>query len=182
MTLAFTPFYLQESLHLEPAGAGLIGSFVLLAALAGSPTIGWLYDKKHNLSGLVLVLAGGLLAGTSINYFEVLPAAIISTLIVGFIGGGLFTLLSNAARERVATGTGKHRLEYTTLSVNWVQAVALTGAFWVPFVFSSSALEYGYEIAWPMIGALSFSLIVVFVVLLGYRGRSSNNNAVSRTA
>jgi MFS family permease len=143
---------------------------VLLAALAGSPTIGWLYDKKHNLSRLVLILAGGLLVGTSINYFGILPTAIVSTLIVGFIGGGLFTLLSNAARERVATGMGKHKLEYTTLSVNWVHAIALTGTFWAPILFSSSALQYGYEIAWPLIGALSFALIVGFVIL-GYRSQ-----------
>jgi hypothetical protein len=85
-------------------------------------------------------------------------------------GGGLFTLLSNAARERVATGMGKHKLEYTTLSVNWVHAIALTGTFWAPIVFSSSALQYGYEIAWPVIGALSFALIVGFV-MLGYRSQ-----------
>jgi MFS family permease len=89
-SLAFTPFYLQESLHVEPVAAGLIGSLVLLTALAGSPTIGWLYDRNHNLSTLVLMLACGLLAGTSINYLGVLPSAIASTLIVGFIGGGFF--------------------------------------------------------------------------------------------
>jgi MFS family permease len=169
-TLAFTPFYVQESLQVDPVAAGLIGSLVLLAALAGSPITGWLYDKKCNLSRLVLTLAGGLLAGISINYFGILPTAVASTLIVGFIGGGLFTLLSNAARERVATGTGKHKLEYTTLSVNWVHAIALTGTFWAPIVFSSSALQYGYQIAWPIIGALSFALIVGFVIL-GYRSQ-----------
>jgi ACDE family multidrug resistance protein len=164
-SLAFTPFYLQESLHVEPVAAGLIGSLVLLTALAGSPTIGWLYDRNHNLSTLVLMLACGLLAGTSINYLGVLPSAIASTLIVGFIGGGLFTLLSNAARERVATATGKHKLEYTTLSVNWVHAIALTGTFWAPILSSSSALQYGYQIAWHIIGALSFALIVGFVII-----------------
>jgi MFS family permease len=169
--LTFTPFYLQESFHVEPVLAGLIGSLVPLAAIAGSPITGWLYDKKRNLSRLVLVLAGGLLVGTSINYFGILPNAIASTLIVGFIGGGLFTLLSNAAREKVAAGSGKHKLEYTTLSVNWVHAIALTGTFWAPVVFSSAALGYGYGIAWTLIGAMSFALILIFSLIERHRSK-----------
>lgn len=172
-SLAFTPFYLQEALHVEPVLAGLIGSLVPLGAIAGSPITGWLYDKKRNLSRLVLVLAGGLLAGMSINYFGILPSAIASTLIVGFIGGGLFTLLSNAARERVATGIGKYKLEYTTLSVNWVHAIALTGTFWAPVIFSSAALGYGYGIAWISIAAISFALILIFSLIEGHRSNKT---------
>lgn len=179
-SLAFTPFSLRESLHVEPVLAGLIGSLVPLAAIAGSPITGWLYDKKRNLSRLVLVLAGGLLVGTSINYFGVLPAAIASTLIVGFIGGGLFTLLSNAARERVATGVRKHKLEYTTLSVNWVHAIALTGTFWAPILFSSAALEYGYGIAWTLIGAISFAIILSFSLIERHRSNKNYDDALSK--
>jgi MFS family permease len=178
-SLAFTPFYLQEALHVEPVLAGLIGSLVPLAAIAGSPITGWLYDKKRNLSRLVLVLAGGLLVGTSINYFGILPSAIASTMIVGFIGSGLFTLLSNAARERVATGIGKHKLEYTTLSVNWVHAIALTGTFWAPVVFSSAALDYGYGIAWSLIGAISFALILIFSLIERHHSNKNYDDALS---
>jgi len=178
--LAFTPFYLKESFHVEPVLAGLIGSLVPLAAIAGSPITGWLYDKKRNLSRLVLVLAGGLLVGTSINYFGILPNAIASTLIVGFIGGGLFTLLSNAAREKVAAGSGKHKLEYTTLSVNWVHAIALTGTFWAPVVFSSAALGYSYGIAWTLIGAISFALILIFSLIERHRSNKNYDDALSK--
>ena len=70
-----------------------------------------------------------MLVGVSVNYFQTLPAAILSAIIVGFVGGGLFTLLSNAGRERVANSEGEHKVEYTTLSVNWIHAIALTGTF-----------------------------------------------------
>jgi MFS family permease len=179
-SLAFTPFSLRESLHVEPVLAGLIGSLVPLAAIAGSPITGWLYDKKRNLSRLALVLAGGLLIGTSINYFGVLPAAIASTMTVGFIGGGLFTLLSNAAREKVATGVRKHKLEYTTLSVNWVHAIALTGTFWAPVVFSSAALKYGYGIAWTLIGAVSFAIILSFSLIERHRSDKNQDDALTK--
>lgn len=51
-----------------------------------------------------------MLVGVSVNYFQTLPAAILSAIIVGFVGGGLFTLLSNAGRERVANSEGEHKV------------------------------------------------------------------------
>jgi hypothetical protein len=77
--------------------------------------------------------------------------------------------LSNAGRERVVTGEAKHRVEYATLSVNWVHAIALTGTFWAPILFSSSVTQYGYSVAWPLIGTLSFAIIAASV-FLAHRG------------
>jgi MFS family permease len=175
-TLGFMPLYLQENLKIEPAIAGLVGSLTLMAALAGSPIIGWIYDKNHDLFRLVLVVAGVLLVGVSINYTNTLSAAVASVLIVGFAGGGLFTLLSNSAQERVSRGKGKHSLEYTTLSVNWVHCIALMGTFWAPILFSASVLEFGYSTAWPMIGAISFAIILIFSLI----GRSHRSNSTRR--
>jgi MFS family permease len=168
--LAFMPFYLKQVLTIEAPVAGLVGSFALMTALAGSPIIGWVYDRTHNLPVLTMILAGAMLVGVSVNYFQTLPAAILSAIIVGFVGGGLFTLLSNAGRERVATSKGEHEVEYTTLSVNWIHAIALTGTFWAPILFSSSAIQSGYSTAWPLIGILSFAIIATSV-LIGYRAR-----------
>lgn len=168
--LAFMPFYLQQALAIEPPVAGLIGSIALMTGFAGSPIMGWLYDKKRNLPMLATMLACAMLVGVSINYLQTLPAAVASVIIVGFVGGGLFTLLSNAGRERVAGGKSEHRVEYTTLSVNWVHAIALTGTFWAPILFSSSTIQYGYSTAWPLMGVLSFAVIATSV-FLGHRRR-----------
>jgi hypothetical protein len=92
----------------------------------------------------------------------------------------LFTLLSNAARERVVTGVRKHKLEYTTLSVNWVHAIALTGTFWAPVVFSSAALEYGYGTAWTLIGAISFAIILSFSLIERHRSNKNYDDALSK--
>jgi MFS family permease len=165
--LGFMPFYLQQVLEIEPPVAGLVGSIALLTALVGSPIMGWLYDRKRNLSLLCIPLAGAMLVGVSLNYFQVLTAAVASSAIAGFVGGGLFTLLSNAGRERAVTGKQDHnRIEYTTLSVNWVHAIALVGTIWAPIFFSSSVLQYGYSTAWPLIGALSFGIIIVTSVAI----------------
>lgn len=166
--LAFMPFYLQQALTIEAPVAGLVGSFALMTALAGSPIIGWVYDRTRNLPVLTILLAGAILVGVSINYFQTLLAAISSAIIVGFVGGGLFTLLSNAGRERVSIGKGEHKVEYTTLSVNWVHAIALTGTFWAPILFSSSAVQSGYATAWSVIGASSF-VIMIASLAFGYR-------------
>jgi MFS family permease len=172
--LAFMPFYLQQALLLDPAVAGLVASFTLIGALAGSPLSGWVYDKIHEMRLLVLVLAAGLLGGISVNYFESLSAAIVSAVVVGFAGSGLFTLLSNKARERVvASGEVQHNLEYTTLSVNWIHAIAVTGTFWAPILFSSSAIQFGYPLAWPLIGVLSF-VIISASLFLGYKRHTTS--------
>jgi MFS family permease len=166
-SLAFMPFYLQEALATEPPVAGLVSSLALLTALAGSPITGWIYDRKRNLPMLSMLLATAMLVGISLNYFQVLPAAVASSLIVGFVGGGLFTLLSNAGRERAASGQEEHhRVEYTTLSVNWVHAIALTGTFWAPIFFSTSIVQYGYSTAWPLMGTLSFGIMTVASALI----------------
>lgn len=158
--LAFMPFYIQSALLIEPAVAGLVGSLTLIAALIGAPSTGWLYDRKIGFSKLVVLLGLGLFVGISINFVMSLYSAIISTLIVGFSGGGLFTLFSNAARERSIRMSGGQGLEYSTLSINWVHAIALTGVLWAPILFSSTALQHGYPIAWPLIGASSFVIMI----------------------
>jgi MFS family permease len=154
--LAFMPFYLQQALAVEAPLAGLIGSVTLITALAGGPVLGLIYDKSHDLSVLVMILASGMLIGISLNILLNVPAAIASVLIVGFAGSGLFALLSNGAREILSSG----KVEYTTLSINWVHAIALTGTFWAPILFSSVAIQYGYATSWATIGITSFILIV----------------------
>ncbi len=174
--LGFMPFYVRDVLAIEPATAGVVGSITLLTALAGSPIMGWVYDRKRNLPFLSMALAGTMLLGISLNYFQAIEFAIASTFIVGFAGAGLFTLLSNAGRERVATGKLEHhRVEYTTLSVNWVHGIALTGTIWAPILFSTSALQYGYSTAWPLVGALSFGIIIVASVTVMWSRRHNTD-------
>lgn len=161
-TLAFMPFYLQSALGTEPPLAGLVSSFTLIAALVGSPTVGWLYDKRVGFFRLIVFLGLALMVGVSINYAMSLTMGVISCVIVGFAGGGLFTLLSNSARESIAGGKSRHRLEYTQFSVNWVHSIALTGTFWSPILFSTLAANYSYPASWATIGAISFVILIIF--------------------
>lgn len=179
-TLAFMPFYLQSSFNVAGSLAGLVASVTLLGALIGSPVIGWLYDKKISFMKLIVIFASTLLVGVSINFTNnFLPATLISTAMVGFSGGGLFTLFSNAGREKISLGaaSGKYHKEYVTLSVNWIHCIALTGTFWAPILFSMSAATSGYQVAWPLIGLISFA-IIIGTALTGYRKQMIANQQV----
>jgi MFS family permease len=166
-TLAFMPFYLQSSIGEQLSIAGLVGSLTLLSALVGAPSIGWLYDKGYKFTRLVVIFGALLLAGVSMNFINTLYAAIISTLVVGFSGGGLFALFSNAGRERAAKAAalGVYPEQYATLSVNWIHCIALTGTFWAPLLFSWSAIQSGYSFAWPLIGLVSFSIVITSLLI-----------------
>ena len=64
--------------------------------------------------------------------------------------------------------SGGQKPEYSTLSINWVHAIAVTGVLWAPILFSSSAIQYGYVTAWPVIGLSSFTIIIAFLAF-GHR-------------
>ena len=169
-TLAFMPFYLQSSLNIAGFVAGLVGSFTLLGALVGAPLIGWLYDRKISFMKLIVIFSSILVVGMSLNFANNLATAMLSTLMVGFAGGGLFALFSNAGRGSVVARAAKggHPIEYSTLSVNWIHCIALTGTFWAPLLFSLSAAQSGFPVAWPLIGLVSFG-IIIGTALAGYR-------------
>jgi len=164
-TLGFMPFYLQSAIGIDPASAGLVSSFTLIASLAGSPIAGLIYDRrKTRFSLIVLVLGSTLFVGAALNFFQSLITATISTILVGFSGGGMFALFSNAARARIFANDkiNSRHTAFATLSVNWVHAIALTGTFWVPLLFAFSTQSQGYTTSWPLVGAVSFVIIVAF--------------------
>ncbi len=164
-TSAFMPFYLQSALNIDPAVAGLVGSIVLFSALAGAPITGWLSDRKMQFKKLVLTHAIGLLIGASINFTLTLPAAIISTILIGFSAGGLFTLFTNTARQRSLDPNAGINPQFSTLSLNWIHAIALAGTLWAPIVFSATAVKFGYSVAWPMLGVIAFVILLVLLFL-----------------
>jgi hypothetical protein len=84
-----------------------------------------------------------------------------------FSGGGHFALFSNAGRERAAKAAAQrvYPEQYTTLSVNWIHCLALTGTFWAPLLFSWSAIQSGYSFAWPLIGLVSFCIIITSLLV-----------------
>lgn len=168
--LTFIPFFLQSALSVDPALAGLIGSTILLAALAGSPFAGWLYDKKIGFARIVIMLGVTLIVGVSLNALMSTHATLASTIMVGFAGGGLFVLFSNAARQGALTKSETNgSSQYSTMSINYVHSIGMTGVLWVPVLFSSIASAYGYALAWPVIGLCS--CILLFSALSAAYGR-----------
>ena len=138
----FMVYYLEQSLHLSPSLAGIIGSLAPLCAIIASPLCGMIYSKTKN-ARLLLFSLGLILAGAiALDAFGTVEAAIVSSLGAG-IGGGSFTVGYLAARDHVVGSS-----QYESLAVSWVNTIQMLAGFWVPVMFSLLVLSFGYSVSW----------------------------------
>ena len=147
LTLTFIVLYLIEEIHIEPIYAGLLGSLSLIIGIIISPLSGKLYDKFKNAKKLLFISA--MISALSIMSISISSIYII---IIALITSGIFLSLGFVVVDARARQSKKIIQEYQTLSVGYVNGISLFGSFWIPIIFSFTASQLNYKIAWLCAG------------------------------
>ncbi|MDA4121927.1 MAG: MFS transporter [Thaumarchaeota archaeon] len=157
---SFVVYYLITALGVAPATAGGIGALVFVVPIVSSPIGGRVYDRRVGFRSICVIAGVATAAATVLAGFGGIYGPLIAALVGGFTSGLGFTMVLAAARERIPAGP-----EYRTLSVSWVNSIALTSSFLPPIIFSFIANAFGYTPAWVGGGILCLLLIspIVFI-------------------
>jgi MFS family permease len=154
----FMVYYLEQSLHLTPTLAGVVGGLAPLIAIIASPTFGSLYDKVGRARALLFSLGVSLAFAMALVAFGTVTSAIAAALIAG-IGSGSFTVGYLAGRA----GNAGSR-EYESLVVSWVNTVQMISGLWAPVMFSLVVISFGYESSWLVAAGATFLLTCVILL------------------
>ena len=154
----FMVYYLEQSLKLGPAVAGIIGSLSPLCAILASPLFGVAYDRIQRARLLLFILGSMLAVAVAIASIGSLFSAVAATLIAG-ASSGAFTVSYLSARKATA-GSG----EYESLAVSWVNCIQMFAGFWSPVAFSMIVISFGYATSWLVAAAYTFLLISIILV------------------
>ena len=154
----FMVYYLEDSLHLTPALAGVVGGLAPLCAIVASPTFGSLYHKTGKTRALLFGLGACLAFALAIAAFGTVPSTIASALLAG-IASGSFTVGYLAGR---AGNAGSK--EYESLVVSWVNTIQMLAGLWAPVMFSLIVISYGYASSWLV--AAGATLLLTCLILL----------------
>jgi MFS family permease len=152
LVTAIMVYYMEDTMQVSPALAGLIGGLSFMFALAASPVAGRSYDTHKNASKLLLLSGGGIAIGLALASIATISGATLSTLIVGFCSGVGTTVGFSAARD-VKTWD-----EYEALAVGWVNSLQLFSGFIWPIIFALIVVYSSYVIAWLVAGFCTFVL------------------------
>jgi MFS family permease len=154
---SFMVYYLEQSLHLSPSLAGIIGSLTPLIAIVASPISGMLYSKTKNARLLLFSLGLMLACALALDSVGSVPFAVASSILAGF-GSGAFTVGYLAARDSMAAS-----VEYESLAVSWVNSIQMLAGFFSPIVFALLVLSFGYGLSWLAGGA--YTLVLISIIL-----------------
>lgn len=166
LVTAIMVYYLEGTMQVNPALAGLIAGLALILALAASPLAGRNYDRHKQASKLLFVSGVVMSFGLMLAAIATILGATLSTLIVGFCSGVGTTVGFSAARE-VQAGD-----EYEALAVGWVNSLQLSSGFIWPIVFSFIVVESNYMMAWLIAGFCTLLLALgTFALEIRRRGR-----------
>jgi MFS family permease len=152
LVTAIMVYYMENTMQVNPALAGLIAGLALLFALAASPLAGRNYDRHRDASRLIFLSGVMMAIGLMLAAITTIYSATLSTLIVGFSSGVGITVGFSAAREVKAGG------EYEALAVGWVNSLQLYSGFVWPIIFSLIAVRSSYVTAWLVAGLCTFLL------------------------
>ena len=160
---SFMVYYLEQSLHLSPSFAGIIGSLTPLFAVVASPLCGMLYSKTKNVRLLLFSLGVMLACGLALDAIGNIPFAVASSILGGF-GSGSFTVGYLAARDSMAAS-----VEYESLAVSWVNTIQMLAGFFSPIMFSLLVLSFGYGFSWLTGGV--YTLVLISAILYPVRSK-----------
>lgn len=158
----FIVYYLEDSLKIRAALAGVVGGAGLLFSILSAPTMGRAYDRTKDARKL-LFLAGLIMSlGVAIVAYRSIWTAFASAILVALSSGAAYTVAYAAARDVQITSR-----EYETLAVSWVNSIQLLAGFFSPIAFSLIVLTFGYSEAW-LVAAL-YTLALISIILLPVR-------------
>ena len=162
----FMVYYLENSLNIRAALAGVIGGVGLLFSILSAPTMGRAYDRTKDARKL-LFLAGLIMSiGVAMASYGTIWSAFASTILVALSAGAAYTVAYAAAREGQIAAK-----EYETLAVSWVNSIQLLAGFFSPIAFSLLVLTFGYSEAWLLAGL--YTLALISIILLPVRRKLS---------
>ena len=147
LTLTFIVLYLIEEIHIDPFYSGLFGSLSLIIVVIMSPLSGKIYDKFKNAKKLLFTSA--IISAVSIMSISVTSIYII---IIALIISGIFLSIGFVVVYARARQSKNIIQEYQTLSVGYVNGISLFGSFWIPLIFSFTASQISYKLAWICAG------------------------------
>ncbi len=146
LVTAIMVYYMEGTMQVSSALAGLIGGLALLLALVASPIAGRNYDRQRDASRPLFLSGVAMGIGLVFASITTIYWATLSTLIVGFCSGIGTTVGFSAAREVNAGG------EYEALAVGWVNSLQLYSGFVWPILFSFIVISSSYMVAWLVAG------------------------------
>lgn len=152
--------YLEDSMKVTAALAGVIAGLAPILALLASPISGRIYDKANDAPKLIFLSSVAMAIGIALLSIASIYAAMLAMVIVGFSLGAASTVVFSAARDAKRSDS-----EYEPLAVGWVNSLSLSASFWAPVVLSILAVYYGYSIAWLLASAFTFVLIATIIVV-----------------
>ena len=157
----FIVYYLEQSLGLSPALAGVIGSLAPVCSIVTSPLIGMLYTRTRKARlllftlGVILAIAIAMVAVGSVS------SAICAALVAGLCNGSI-TVGYLAARDGCVAPS-----EYESLAVGWVNTIQMLAGLSAPVLFSTLVISHGYTTAWLVGAACIFPLTSIILLARG---------------
>jgi len=166
ITTTFIVYYLENSLNVGAAVAGVVGGLAMISSIISAPLIGRAYDRTKDARRLLFL--SGLIMSFGISFASIgrLWSAAVSTIVVGLCGGAAYTVGFTAARDVHTVAK-----EYETLAVSWVNSIQMFAGFFSPVAFSLIVLRFGYSAAWLVAGFYTLALISIILVS---KGRKAN--------
>jgi MFS family permease len=157
---AFMVDYLGKTQGVSPALAGLVTSLVVVVPIFTSVWGGRVYDRaRRPRLVMALALTGNSLA-LAIGAVESIYAAIASAALGGFALGFGYTFAFASAKD-----LNKSAEEYDTLAIAWVNAIALTGTFFPPLLYSYVVETAGYSLAWLASAAVGLAFLLPLLLM-----------------
>jgi len=152
---SFMVYYLNTSLGVPLATAGLLASLVVVVPIATAIWGGRLYDGVRRPRLLILSSCGGMFAALLLAAVPNVAVAVAGTGLGGVVSGVGFTTAFAWARD-----LNREDKEYEGLAIAWVNGISLTGAFVPPAVFSLAEGIWGYSASWLAGAALCLAFTV----------------------
>jgi hypothetical protein len=90
-------------------------------------------------------------------------AIVVSSILAGFFLSWGFVIIYVKAKQIKPDTSNPSK--YETLSVSYVNGISLSGAFWIPVIFSFVVGQFGYPVAWVLGGIISLTLIIPILKL-----------------
>jgi MFS family permease len=168
----FMVFYLETHLAAGAGLSGLVGGFLLIAAIVGALIISRFYERLSYSRFTVLLIGIACASSVSLVSTGTFYGAISATILEGVLNGAAFTFVLVLTRKITPIA------EYEALGVAWVNEIAIFGSFWSTLLFSQLVTETGYPLAWTTSSLVGIFFILP-VLLIGRRTPAASSPSTS---
>lgn len=157
----FMVYYLEDRFAVTPAAAGAITGLVPFIGLFGALIFGKVSDGRTNIKRLIV--STGILSSAGLMSSAVASVywATLSNVAVGFWSSAGYVVCLAASRKMQAKRDGD---VFETLRTSWLLSLSTIGGLGAPMLFSTLAVESGYQWAWFVSGLLLIPLLLPLIM------------------